>query len=123
MKSLLNFFLIFLFSANISANEKIFFENDSFIGTIFLWSVENSGFKTKAFVSFKIKKYITVKKTKFYSQYLEYDCGASKPIILEEKLTSDSLGFGERVYDQNALQKIRKEVEKSYPSFYEEICI
>ena len=123
MKSLFNFFLIFLFSANISANEKIFFENDSFIGTIFLWSVKNSGSKTKAFVSFKIKKYLTVKKIKFYSQYLEYDCGASKPIILEEKLTSDSLGFGERVYDERALQKIRKEVEKSYPSFYEEICI
>ena len=123
MKSLFNFVLILLFSTNISANEKIFFENDKFIGTIFLWSVENSGFKTKAFVSFKIKKYITVKKTKFYSQYLEYDCGASKPIILEEKLTADSLGVGERIYDLNALLKIRKEVEKSYPSFYEEICI
>tara|TARA_B100000780_G_scaffold75666_1_gene50943 strand:+ start:58 stop:429 length:372 start_codon:yes stop_codon:yes gene_type:complete len=123
MKSLFNFVLILLFSTNISANEKIFFENDKFIGTIFLWSVENSGFKTKAFVSFKIKKYITVKKTKFYSQYLEYDCGAAKPIILEEKLTADSLGVGERIYDLNALLKIRKEVEKSYPSFYEEICI
>ena len=123
MKSLFNFVLILLFSTNISANEKIFFENDSFIGTIFLWSVENSGFKTKAFVSFKIKKYITAKKTKFYSQYLEQDCGASKPIILEEKLTADSLGVGERIYDLNALLKIRKEVEKSYPSFYEEICI
>jgi hypothetical protein len=123
MKSLFNFVLILLFSTNISANEKIFFENDSFIGTIFLWSVENSGFKTKAFVSFKIKKYITVKNTKFYSQYLEYDCGASKPIILEEKLTADSLGVGERIYDLKALLKIRKEVEKSYPSFYEEICI
>ena len=123
MKSLFNFVLILLFSTNISANEKIFFENDSFIGTIFLWSVENSGFKTKAFVSFKIKKYITVKNTKFYSQYLEYDCGASKPIILEEKLTAESLGVGERIYDLKALLKIRKEVEKSYPSFYEEICI
>ena len=123
MKSLFNFFLIFLFSANISANEKIFFENDSFIGTIFLWSVENSGSKTKAFVSFELKEYLTVKKIKFYSQYLEYNCGASKPIILEEKLTADSFGLGEGIYDQTALRKIRKEVEKSYPSFYEEICI
>tara|TARA_B100000780_G_scaffold104650_1_gene73230 strand:- start:4629 stop:4958 length:330 start_codon:yes stop_codon:yes gene_type:complete len=108
---------------NVSANEKIFFENDSFIATIFLWSVENSGTKTKAFLTFEIKKNITIKKTKFYSQYLQYDCGASKPIILEEKLTSDLFGHGEEIYDLGELQKIRKEVEKSYPSFYEEICI
>ena len=117
------FFIFESSSVGYIGKEKIFFENDSFIGTIFLWSVKNSGSKTKAFVSFKIKKYLTVKKIKFYSQYLEYDCGASKPIILEEKLTADPFGLGERIYDQTALRKIRKEVEKSYPSFYEEICI
>jgi|TARA_B100000768_G_scaffold131957_1_gene122613 hypothetical protein len=123
MKTLFNFVFILLFAANVSANEKIFYENDNIKGTIFLWSVENAGSKTKAFISFQIKKNLTVIKTNFYSQYLEYNCGASKPKILEEKLTVDLFGAGEKIIDSNALQKIRKEVEKSYPSFYEEICI
>jgi len=123
MKIIFNFFFIFLFSASVIANEKIFFENDNFIATIFLWTVENTGTKTKAFVSFEIKKNITIRQTKSYSQYLEYSCGASKPIILEDKLTSNFLGGGEVVDDLRALKKIRKEVAKSYPSFYEEICI
>jgi len=123
MKIIFNFFFIFLFSASVFANEKIFFENDNFIATIFLWTVENTGTKTKAFVLFEIKKNITIRQTKSYSQYLEYNCGAPKPIILEDKLTSNFLGGGEVVNDLRALKKIRKEVEKSYPSFYEEICI
>jgi len=123
MKTLFHFVFILLFTANVSANEKIFYENDTVKGTIFLWTVENSGFKTKAFISFQIKKNLTIRKASFYSQYLEYHCGASKPIILEEKLTADLSGVGEKIIDLNTLQKIRKEVEKSYPSFYEEICI
>jgi hypothetical protein len=123
MKTLFNFIFIFLFAANVSANEKIFYENDNIKGTIFLWSVENTESSTKAFISFQIKKNLTVIKTNFYSQYLEYNCGASKPKILEEKLTADLFGTGEKIINPNALKKIRKEVEKSYPSFYEEICI
>tara|TARA_B110000003_G_scaffold112501_2_gene115154 strand:- start:2050 stop:2421 length:372 start_codon:yes stop_codon:yes gene_type:complete len=123
MKTLFNFIFIFLFAANVSANEKIFYENDNIKGTIFLWSVENAESSTKAFILFQIKKNLTVIKTNFYSQYLEYNCGASKPKILEEKLTADLFGTGEKIINPNALKKIRKEVEKSYPSFYEEICI
>jgi hypothetical protein len=123
MKTLFNFIFIFLLAANVSANEKIFYENDNIKGTIFLWSVENTESSTKAFISFQIKKNLTVIKTNFYSQYLEYNCGASKPKILEEKLTADLFGTGEKIINPNALKKIRKEVEKSYPSFYEEICI
>ncbi len=63
MKSLFNFVLILLFSTNISANEKIFLKMIITNNDIYniIYGVENSGFKTKAFVSFKIKKYITVK--------------------------------------------------------------
>ena len=123
MKTLFNFIFIFLLAANVSANEKIFFFFFNIKGTIFLWSVENAESSTKAFILFQIKKNLTVIKTNFYSQYLEYNCGASKPKILEEKLTADLFGTGEKIINPNALKKIRKEVEKSYPSFYEEICI
>ena len=123
MKTLFKFVFILLFTANVSASEKIFYENDNIKGTISLWSVENSGAKTKAFISFKLKKDLTVKKINFYSQYLEYKCGALKPKILEEKLTADLFGVGENITDSTTLRKIRKEVEKSYLSFYDEICI
>jgi hypothetical protein len=115
--------LILFFSFNAIAFEKVFYEDDDIKGKLFLWTVENRGNSIRAFVTFDIKQQLTMKKAKFYSQYIEYSCGDNLPILLEDFLTTKSSGKGEKISDTKNLDVLRKSVTKSYIKLYEEICI
>lgn len=93
-----------------------FYENKFFVAKLLLQSVESTGDGIRAFLIFDLKQDNFQQSVKFYTQYVEYQCNENFPILLEEKLISESNG-------QGSLNAIREEVRKSYNSLYGQLCI
>lgn len=121
-KKLLPILLLITYSTFGAVFEKIFFENDSIVASVFLTQVEGNIMLSKVFVAFKLIKNKTAN-ISFYSQYLVVDCSNKQISIIEELLSAEAYGKYEVENSSVDIGKFRELVQPSYKSLYPQICM